>query len=230
MPKMPRISGLTLLVGVVLFAFSAAGCVIAPKAANDRSPTSKKCRLLVLPFTNMASIFGPDASVMGPATGQVFVTGHVEEDAAEHLDMALQGQLAKQTGLLWTVSVTGPNLFNSVEITNRHDHINAIRGIGLARSADVVLCGYLYIFEERRGGAYGVERPARIAFEMALIQVDSGQLLWHRKYAERQKPLSDDLLAIGRFFKRKGRWVSALEMGELAISEMLPDMRAALPY
>ncbi len=228
MPKMLRISGLTLLVGAVLFAFSVAGCVLAPKAANDISPVSKKCRLLVLPFIDMASIFGPDASVMGPATGQVFVTGQVDEDAAEHLDTALRRQLAKQTDLLWTV--TGPNLFNSVEITNRHDHIEALRSIGSARSADVVLGGYLYIFEERRGGAYGVERPARIAFEMALIQVDSGQLLWHRKYAERQQSLSEDLLAIGRFFKRKGRWVSALEMGELAISEMLPDMRAALPY
>jgi hypothetical protein len=94
----------------------------------------------------------------------------------------------------------------------------------------VVLAGYLYTFEDRRGGDYGVESPASIAFELVLIQVSTGQLIWRKRYDEQQQPLSNNLMAIGRFFKRKGRWVAALEMARQAIDEMMPQLRNALPY
>ena len=178
----------------------------------------------------MAAIFGADVSVRGPATAQVFVTGQVAANAGEQVDAALHRQLAQLSGLGWKTTVAGANFLTSLELTSRDAHIRAVRNIGASRDADVVLGAYIYVFQERRGSDYGVENPARVTFELVLIEVNTGRLLWHRKYAEQQKSLSDNLMTIGRFFKRKGRWVSALEMAELAIEEMLPDMITALPF
>jgi hypothetical protein len=215
---------------LALLIYCAAGCTTAPcPEGNNRIAAQKKSRLLVLPFTDMTSIFGMDVSVRGPATGQALVTGQVAVDSVQFLDTALHRKLAMQPGLLWNATTAGADLLTSVEITNRQAHIHAIRDIGSARNADAVLGGYVYTFQERQGGEYGAENPAKVTFELVLIHVDSGRLLWHRRYDEQQKPLLENLMAIGKFFKRKGRWVSALEMAEMAIDEMLPEMLNALP-
>jgi 4'-phosphopantetheinyl transferase EntD len=60
-----------------------------------------------------------------------------------------------------------------------------------------------------------------VAFELVLVQTSSGRILWQRSFEEVQKSLSEDLLQLKSFLKRKGRWVSAREMAKGALKEML---------
>jgi hypothetical protein len=66
-----------------------------------------------------------------------------------------------------------------------------------------------------------VRQPARVAFELNLVGVASGRLLWHRQFAEIQQPLNEDLLRLPQFLKRGGRWVSVQEIARNALEEML---------
>jgi hypothetical protein len=186
--------------------------------------------VVVVPFIDMSAIFGSDASVRGPATHQVFVTGPVEAGARERLDGMLRQELSRWQVLNWDTAAIDSNALPAEAITQHEAHLRALRDVGVAGGGEVVLAGYLYTFEDRRGGDYGVESPASIAFELVLIQVSTGQLIWRKRYDEQQQPLSNNLMAIGRFFKRKGRWVAALEMARQAIDEMMPELRNALPY
>jgi hypothetical protein len=79
----------------------------------------------------------------------------------------------------------------------------------------------LYTFRNRSGGDFGVERPSHVEFELLLMQTMSGRIVWQRSFKEIQKSLSEDLLQLKSFIKRKGKWVSAHEMAKGALKEML---------
>ena len=89
-----------------------------------------------------------------------------------------------------------------------------------------VIIGVVYRFEERRGSAIGVQRPASVAFELLLLRVEDGEVLWHLQVDETQKSLSENLLKVGIFLKKGLRWVTA---GELASEAMERGLRRFPP-
>lgn len=220
------------MAGLVLVTLAAlgTGCSATLPSVEQETAVSRKCRVVVVPFIDMSAIFGNDASVRGPATHQVFVTGTVDAGARERLDGVLRQELSRRQVLNWSAAALDPNALPAEAIIQHDTHIKALCDIGVAGGGEVVLAGYLYTFEDRRGSDYGVESPASIAIELVMIQVNTGQLIWRKRYDEQQQPLSNNLMAIGRFLKRKGRWVSALEMARQAIDEMMPELMNALPY
>ena len=74
----------------------------------------------------------------------------------------------------------------------------------------------IYRFQERKGGNYAVEKPASVAFHMHLMK-DSvvGKIF---VYTEDQKALTQNLLTVGKFFSRGGRWVTADKLAEEGIN------------
>lgn len=94
-------------------------------------------------------------------------------------------------------------------------------GIELPKEVDSFILCRLYSFRDRRGGDYAVQSPSRVAFDIRVVQASSGQTLFFSEYDETQKPLLDNVLGLGLFFKRKGRWITAREMAEMALSDIL---------
>jgi hypothetical protein len=213
-----------------LFLVAASGCHPLVPTEETSVASQKESRLLAIPFTNVAAIFGTDKSVKGPATGQAFVTGMVTSDAAERLDTALQQILSRQSDLQWRVDASGGGLLSSAEILNRDAHVKALCDAGRTRGAHAVLTGYVYTFQERRGGDFSVDQPAEVTIELVLIHVPTRQVLWQGKYSERQQPLNENLMAIGKFLERRGRWVTALDLATPAMEKMVDDMLKTVPF
>jgi hypothetical protein len=70
----------------------------------------------------------------------------------------------------------------------------------------------IYRFEERRGGNLAVDKPAGVGLHMHLIQ---GTVVGRTfVFDEDQKPLSQDILSIGKFFKRGGKWITVDKLAE----------------
>ena len=99
----------------------------------------------------------------------------------------------------------------------------AIR-IGKELNADFISVGNLFRFEERIGSSLGVEKPASVGFDIHIFRVNDGVEVWKGKFDETQKPLSDDLLQIGTFFRRKASWVTAEELAADGLNEMLKKL------
>ena len=94
---------------------------------------------------------------------------------------------------------------------------------GKCVQADYILVPFVFKWNERKGGAWGVEEPAAVTLELNLINVHTFE---HHRYFfdERQKSLLEDLSRAGSFFKRGGRWISARTLANEGLKEGVREL------
>ncbi len=83
------------------------------------------------------------------------------------------------------------------------------------------MVGHIYRFRERIGTRYSVDSPASVAFDIPLISVKNGRILWVDHLDETQRSLSENLFQLGTFLRRKGTWITAEEMAISGLEDML---------
>jgi hypothetical protein len=93
--------------------------------------------------------------------------------------------------------------------------------VGRELGAEAVVAGYVYRFRERVGEAYAVERPASVALELHLLRVEDGAVVWRGAFDRTQSSLMEDLLQVLSFYREKGRWVTAEELAEEGLEQIL---------
>lgn len=96
-----------------------------------------------------------------------------------------------------------------------------LRDIGAELGAEGIVVGHLYRFRERRGESFTVERPASVAFEIHLVRVEDGALVWRGAFDRTQGSLMENLLDLPSFFREGGRWVTAEELAAGGLRELL---------
>lgn len=102
--------------------------------------------------------------------------------------------------------------------------VNFIEEKGTGRYLHVLL----YRFIERKGGNLAVEKPASVGFHMHLIDRDN-VLKKTYVFEETQQALSENLLSIGKFLRRRAKWITARELAEEGVNEglqrLMEDLR-----
>ncbi len=93
--------------------------------------------------------------------------------------------------------------------------------IGRELGSDFICGGFIFRFEERRGSSLGVERPASLAFDLHLFRIKDGVEFWKGRMDETQRPLSENILKIGSFLRRKGKWLTVEELASVGLEEVL---------
>ena len=93
--------------------------------------------------------------------------------------------------------------------------------LGKELNLDFIIVGFLFRFEERVGSSIGVEKPASVAFDIHLFRLRDGIEVWRGGFDETQKPLSENILKIGSFLRRKASWLTAEELAGAGLDEML---------
>jgi hypothetical protein len=102
-----------------------------------------------------------------------------------------------------------------------------LRDVGNELGAEGIVIGYVYRFRERKGEPFAVEHPASVAFEIHLLRVEDGVLVWRGAFDRTQSSLMEDLLQFSSFYREKGRWVTAEELaggGLEKIMETFPGL------
>ncbi len=89
---------------------------------------------------------------------------------------------------------------------------------------DYIIQGYIIKFIEREGNSFSVRVPAEVYFVITIIDPKSHQVVWKESYHEKQESLSSNLLYFYKFFKRKGKWLTALELTESAFNKLVKDL------
>jgi hypothetical protein len=92
-----------------------------------------------------------------------------------------------------------------------------------AAAADAALGGEIRRWSQREGGTTGVRRPASVWLVLELKDRD-GRVIWNGTYEETQPPLSDDLGSLPRAWERGFRWVTAEELCEYGLRELVDDL------
>lgn len=100
----------------------------------------------------------------------------------------------------------------------RFETVEYWKAVGQCMNADFLLVPFVTRWQERDGGEWGVTRPASLTMDMYLIEIGSGQVRRYH-FEEEQRGFFENLLQGKRFVKRKGRWVTPLEIAAEAIEE-----------
>lgn len=94
--------------------------------------------------------------------------------------------------------------------------------------ADAVISSRILRYRERVGEEWGVKSPASVAFILELWDVKRGDLIWSARFDETQKPLSENIFAIGEFAQRGARWLKAEELALEGVKKAVHQLHQAL--
>lgn len=174
-------------------------------------------RVVVLPF-----------DIPSNATFGLVKEGKIEEGSVEKLSTYTEDRL-KSFGcfdvISWEQVVEriqyedmGKNLVDA-----KKGYKDEIVKIAQLFKADAVLMGYITKYSEREGREYGSMKPASVSFSLFLYSGKDGSLLWSGSYKETQQALSDNLFNIGLYVKRGFKWLSADELAQWGVKEVLKN-------
>jgi curli biogenesis system outer membrane secretion channel CsgG len=178
--------------------------------------------VLVLPYKNLAWLYGESVNVRSPLTGKVFMTGPVAEGADRLLTDMLLDALRQETRFQTVSSSEAPGVLDALQSSSdaQRSPLKSLAQTGRMLNADLVFQGYVYRYKDRVGKDFSAESAASVAFDLYLIDSRAQKVVWAAYLDETQQALADDLRFIGTFFRRGARWITADEMASEAMTEM----------
>lgn len=210
----------------ISFIFLLPACKSHVTAPEPASAPLTRGKLLILPFKNIAGIYGENVSLRCPLCGNVFMTGEVIDDAEDFLTQSLISLMESRKGVELIPSGQAQGVWSEM-LSRDEDRLSErdqIVETGRILGADAVMAGYVYRFRERIGTGYSVDSPASAAFDVHLVDVSSRRILWTGRFDETQRSLSENLFKIVDFLKRKGAWITVDKMAVSALEDMLKTL------
>ncbi len=196
---------LILLLGLILFG------IFEAKA-------EEKPRIAILPFFIEREPFCPVCRT-------VFQRGEILPNAQNTMTRLLYQQIEAK-GIFKVIPLE--KVEEALALRNRriYDERPKASAIELGRELgrDFVSIGFIFRFEERIGSSVGVERPASVGFDIHLFRLRDGVEVWRGRMDETQRPLSENLLKMGSFFRRKAQWLTAEELARVGLDEALKGL------
>lgn len=111
--------------------------------------------------------------------------------------------------------------------TTRNIDQNALR-LGHDLSVDGVIYGMVDRYRERKGLKYAAAKPASVAFELKLVDMKTGHVIWTATFAKSQKALSRNIFNLANFVYHKARWVRANQIAMDGIKQAVNDLHGRL--
>ena len=91
-------------------------------------------------------------------------------------------------------------------------------------SADILFIPQVLTWRDRQGSAAGVTEPAHVRLEFFLLNIKEGNIIGHSVYEVEQQGLTENLLTVGSFFKRRGTWVTAEDLTVDGMRKAVKDL------
>lgn len=180
-------------------------------------------RIAVIPFQQIAPEELKSGTVSCPLCGITVNASSAQGNPERVMETLFLGQMDKykpKFSLIAGERVAG--IFRRVSANSLKTPLRQVlRDVGSELGVEGVVVGYLYRFRERKGVAYTVEQPASVAFDIHLLRVSDGALVWRGIFDKTQSSLMEDLFQFSSFYRGKGRWVTAEELTEEGIEQVL---------
>jgi hypothetical protein len=180
-----------------------------------------KPSLAILPFF-IERVDDPTRGAVCPVCRAVYRPGDILAGARNTLTRLLQEKIEAMDKF---AALPPEKVEEALSQSDRSQfELNPLRSsiqFGKTLNVDFIFIGHVFRFEERIGSHIGAEKPASVGFDVHLIRLRDGHIVWTGKFDETQKPLSENLLKIGSFFRRKASWLTAEELSSVGMDEML---------
>jgi len=152
----------------------------------------------------------------------------VPSDAGMVVTAQLYRVLAEQTEFRFVPDLTVADTLDTPEVRRADSLADRAVALGKEVGADGVIFGRVLRFRKRVGTQFGATEPASVSFELALVAVSSGEVVWRGRFDETQEPLSSNLLNWWMFWNAGPRWMSAAELTGLGVDRLFADMTASV--
>ncbi len=209
-----------ILSAVVLMAVLAA-CAAPRLETENLDPMETVSSFAVLPYHVIAPPAGEQVAraYFGGAT---YLSAPIQEGAAPYLDDLLRKHLVGKPGIVYITRPVGEEIYRSPGPDGTAEERRIfLDKVGRTSGADAMLAGFVYAFEDKKGSALGVDRPAYVAFDLYIIRLADGRILWRNSFARRQKDLTQSILEAKEFFKAGAKWLTAEQLASLGFEEMM---------
>jgi hypothetical protein len=213
--------------GFILFTCLMLGsCSTRAMHPEPERQSSNIKNILILPFQDVSRLYESNIHVRCYLCGQVMATGYVPDSAGPFLTSELVSQMEKQQGYTLLFDDGSQDLLSGMKMFGTDNaaaaqYLNIYVDAGKRAGADAVLTGHIFRFQERKGNRASVESPASVAFDLHLIHVAKGEMIWTGHFDQTQRPLSENLLELGSFIKRGASWITAEELAQGGLEDIL---------
>ena len=215
----------------ILIALIAAFCFLVPvlmgcaSSTPVRTETAKEPavpkKIAVVAFEKLDSDDGSRVARC-PVGGTVFNTCALPQNAEGLVQEYFLQRLEKSGKFAVIPPYQSDSVYRKVKIDNeKASATQQLQMVGRALEVDAVVIGYVSCFRERVGYAYSAERPASVTFGIYMIQSSDGELAWGRIFDKTQQSFSENVLQSSTFFSRGLKWVTAAELAEDGVDELL---------
>lgn len=201
--------------------------LLALCAACSRAPSSTADIPRLMPRSWQVTV-APFTQPLTPAqliSGSIPIEqGKVAEKTLRALDRDLRGvlQASSERSYVFLPDDALPENWNAGISSGQPSAFGRWLEYGRRHGASHLLVPQVLDWHEREGSEAGVTKSAHARLEFFLIDVNANQAQGRSIFEEKQVGLIDNLLAIGDFMRRRGKWVSA---NELAIDGMKKAVR-----
>jgi hypothetical protein len=178
-------------------------------------------RISVMPFLKGRP--GPDAgeTLNCPICELYFSKERISTDADQILTRYVQDALENRYGAMVVPLEETMEVYERIPKDEAKDTPRTLaRRLGEALGANLIITGTVWRFRDRVPGAVEEDSGASVSFNVYLIDVASGRMLWKAKFDETQRPLSENISGAKAFFKRGVKWLSAKELAHYGVKEI----------
>ncbi|GAB4342661.1 MAG: hypothetical protein Kow0089_17900 [Desulfobulbaceae bacterium] len=151
----------------------------------------------------------PAATTMAGGSVPLFMPA---DKSARHALQVMNEILSKELGGRENIRFSGLERVSSLNLTGGENQLDIARMVGKQMQCSMALETIVKRFDERVGTRYSVESPASVAFEMRLIGLETGSILWSAKFDETQKSVMENILDFGKARTRGFVWITAEEL------------------
>ena len=136
--------------------------------------------------------------------------------------------LADQTEFRFVADLAVSDVLETPAVRRAGGVVERAVALGKEVGADGVIFGRVFRFQKRVGTEFGASEPASVWFELGLVSVANGDVVWKGRFDQTQEPLSANLLNWWMFWRAGPRWVSASELTGLGVDRLFTDMTASV--
>jgi hypothetical protein len=154
-----------------------------------------------------------------PASTSELLAGYMPENTQTvdgkilaQLDGDFERILRDSTGREYAGAEKSYQCVKSSPASNNSPAFEFWLSVGRCMNVDVILVPQLHAWQEREGGELGVLQPATVVMDFFLLDVKNKILLARSRFDETQQALTSNLLDIGKYISRGGKWISAEEL------------------
>jgi hypothetical protein len=149
----------------------------------------------------------------------------VEEKTLGDLDLRFSSLLAAESANSFTGPEKALACDKSVKAqTPRQAALRHWAAVGRCMGVDLLVVPQILEWREREGPEYAAVAPATVAMDTYVIDAKGESLISRSHYDVTQSALASNLLELGSFIKRSGKWTPASELAEEGMLKAIKEL------